>query len=79
MVKVKGSLRQVLQMQISAPTADVERGPHSQQLAETKAHAAAQFKCRPSGSQQIIETMERSSPGKLHFPREERRCFSVYL
>lgn len=27
MVKVRGSLRQVLQMQISAPTAEVGRGP----------------------------------------------------
>lgn len=53
--------------------------PHSQQLAETKAHAAPQFKCRPSGSQQIIEPMEQTSPGKLHFPREERRCSSVHL
>lgn len=55
------------------------RRPHSQQLAETKAHAAPQFKCRPSASQQIIETMEQTSPRKLLFPREARRCFSGYL
>lgn len=49
--------------------------PRSQQLAETKAHAAPPFKCRPPGSQQIIEPTEQTSPGKLDFPREERRCF----
>lgn len=55
------------------------RRPRSQQLAETKAHAAPQFKCRPSASQQIIETMEQTSPRKLRFPREARRCFSGFL